>query len=239
MCRFDKENFPDFSAMTMLERGTIYTEYQPLISLAKGEIFGYEALARFEIDGIGIPPDIMFEYAHADLDLFWELEYAVKKLQFNNRPKDTTLFVNFDPHMLKVRHKVNDLFELLLDQEDFTLEIIENSHQSVNIEKMLELFGRCGIPLAIDDFLKNNSMLSLEVLESCRFLKLDKDILGAIKNNENFYPFIEGLVRYGSQSGKKVILEGIENEADLAIARELGVDFVQGFLYRNRFILAR
>ena len=35
--------------------------------------------------------------------------------------------------------------------------------------------------------------------------------------------------------GKKVILEGVETSEDLMFAKQLNVDFIQGFYYRQQF----
>jgi len=44
------------------------------------------------------------------------------------------------------------------------------------------------------------------------------------------------LLNYAREENKKTVLEGIETENDLAIARELNVDYVQGYLFRPEFI---
>jgi len=128
--------------MDCCKNKAFYTEYQPFISVIDGEIMGYEALARFEIDTVKIAPDVVFESAHMNINLFWELEYAVKKVQFASRPKDSRLFVNFDPHVLTIKTKINKFFTLLKENNHFVLELIENSHQCVNFDTMLILFKK-------------------------------------------------------------------------------------------------
>lgn len=36
--------------------------------------------------------------------------------------------------------------------------------------------------------------------------------------------------------GVKSVLEGVEKHSDLMLAREMGFDYVQGFLFRERFL---
>ncbi len=223
----------------IIKEKAFYTEYQPFISVIDNQIMGYEALARFEINNIKFPPDVVFEYAHIDIKLFWELEYAVKIAQFASRPKNSKLFVNFDPHVLTVKEKINQFFDLFKINNDFTLELIENSHHCINLDAMLALFRKHNIALACDDFFKENSMVSFGILEGCHYIKLDKDILFNIKKNKNFYYLIDGIVKYANLSQKVVILEGIESMEDFKIAKQLGVDYVQGFLFRDKFIERR
>ena len=47
------------------------------------------------------------------------------------------------------------------------------------------------------------------------------------------------LLSFARAEGKQTILEGVETSADLARARELGVDMVQGYLFREAFINQR
>ena len=39
-----------------------------------------------------------------------------------------------------------------------------------------------------------------------------------------------------SNNIKQTILEGVESELDLELAKEIGVDFVQGYLFKKEFI---
>ncbi|WP_294885569.1 MULTISPECIES: EAL domain-containing protein [unclassified Sulfurimonas] len=53
-----------------------------------------------------------------------------------------------------------------------------------------------------------------------------------------FTEVVRGICNYAHKLGKEVILEGIETEDDLYLAKECRVDFVQGFLFKEQFILA-
>ena len=46
---------------------------------------------------------------------------------------------------------------------------------------------------------------------------------------------VEALINYAHSAGKKVILEGVETLDDLHFAKQLNVDLVQGFYYRELF----
>ncbi|MGB0898825.1 MAG: EAL domain-containing protein [Psychrobium sp.] len=50
---------------------------------------------------------------------------------------------------------------------------------------------------------------------------------------------MNALVGYAKQAEKAVILEGIETPEDLEFARSLGVTYVQGFLFKDKFIKVR
>jgi EAL domain-containing protein (putative c-di-GMP-specific phosphodiesterase class I) len=78
------------------------------------------------------------------------------------------------------------------------------------------------IKIAIDDVCNEHSMLATMVLERVDFIKL-----------------VRALIAYGKSSNKKIILEGVENQQDLAFAKKLNVDYVQGFLYKPQFVNIR
>jgi EAL domain-containing protein (putative c-di-GMP-specific phosphodiesterase class I) len=50
---------------------------------------------------------------------------------------------------------------------------------------------------------------------------------------------LESLIRYAKDTGKRTVLEGVETAEQLEIARQLNVDMVQGFLFKQRFIQIR
>jgi EAL domain-containing protein (putative c-di-GMP-specific phosphodiesterase class I) len=241
MCRLPNIKHPviELSLIRLiLQNKTINTEYQPIVSLEDDRIMAYEALARFSIDAKFVPPDQVFEVCHKDLALFYHLEMAVKKHQFQNRPNAKKLFINFDPHILHYKKNTKEVFDEMSQQNNFVIELVENSHTSINIQKLIDVFSKLNYQFAVDDFFKENSIISLYLLKECHFLKLDKDILRQLKIDNAFVEVVKGICNYAHRVGKEVILEGIETEDDLYLARECRVDFVQGFLYRERFVFA-
>lgn len=242
MCKLniaDKFSIDVQSIEEILTQNTLRTEYQPIVSLSDDTILAYEALARFYLHGRSIAPDIVFDICHHDLTLFYELEMKVKEHQFQNRPKEKKLFINFDPHVLRYKKRTKEIFSLMSKQNDFVIELVENSHKSINIERLMEVFDKLKYQFAVDDFFKENSIVSLYLLKKCHYLKLDKDILKQTKLDSAFIEVVKGICNYAHKIGKEVILEGIETKDDFYLARECRVDFVQGFLYRERFIVAR
>lgn len=215
---------------------SFYTQYQPIIVVETEEVYAYEALARFPYEGSHIAPDRVFEFCHHYPELFFKLEYRVKQKQFGQRPQEKKLFVNFDPHIFLHKGGINDILYLFSDKKDFVIELIENSHTCVNTNRLIHIFKRNDFIFAIDDFFKENSMISISLLNCCDYLKLDKDILSELKRNEAFFHIAEGIVQFAHTLHKKVILEGIEDSGDFAIAKRLNVDLIQGFYYKEKFI---
>lgn len=220
----------------ILETKTYGVEYQPFVSTKTREVFAYEALARFTYNQRAINPEEFFEICHKDLKLFYDAEFSLKKYQFLNRPQDKKLFVNFDPHVFLQKKSINEILHYFSKQKDFVIELVENSSKTLNMAKLINVFQNLHFDFAVDDFLKENSMFCLSLLRECNYLKLDIDTLKEMKKDEYFLHVIEGLVTYSHKLKKRVILEGVEEEADFSLAKQLNIDYAQGFLFRPLFI---
>jgi EAL domain-containing protein (putative c-di-GMP-specific phosphodiesterase class I) len=220
----------------ILKEKSYGVEYQPFVSTKDEKIVAYEALSRFEYIAKKIPPDIFFGICHDFTELFFEAEQVLKKYQFRHRPKEKKLFVNFDPHILLEKERVNEVFNLFSKQDNFVIELVENSHEVVNTSKLLSIFKNLNYDFAVDDFFKENSMLSLELLKKCNYLKLDKDTLKEMNCNKSFIYVVEGLVKCSHELGKKIVIEGVESKKDFELAKKLNIDYVQGYLFRSEFI---
>jgi hypothetical protein len=50
-----------------------------------------------------------------------------------------------------------------------------------------------------------------------------------------FMLLVKSIIDYAHGAGKKVILEGVETTVDLQLAKQLQVDYVQGFYFKKQF----
>lgn len=215
-------------------------EYQPIIDALSGAVYGYEALARFiQEDGQALAPGAVFQTLHAaPLDLY-RVEYDLKKLQITHAPKGHRLFVNIDPDAFGAyggTEPFHPLTELFIAHPHVVVEVIENTgisdaHMS---DAMVRVFQSHNIKLALDDIGASDTLVSLPILMAVDYLKLDRMWLDQYANPA-YLAMLKGLIHYARETGKKTILEGIETNADLVTARQLGIDYVQGFLYRKYF----
>ncbi len=229
--------------ITLIEESRFGVEYQPIVDVINQDIFAYEALSRF-FDHAGKPlrPDIVYASLHnSPLSLF-QVEYKQKVIQLDSAPDNAGLFVNVDQdsYFASGIAGINNPFLKLFNhykKNEIVVELIENSE--INDAKMsmamIESLASHNIYTAIDDVFAPTSMLSFAVLEFVDFIKLDKYVVRNKSNKESMH-LVKSIVEYGHFAGKKIILEGVENQSDLSLARQLNVDYIQGFLYRDQFI---
>jgi len=230
--------------LSLMQEKRYGVEYQPIIAIDDNEIFAYECLSRFFAadNNSCIPPDIVYASLHDNPLSLFQVEYEQKKLQLAFAPACENLFVNLDQDSYSASGllKSDNPFVVLFKhyrKANVIVELIENSQLSDALMSlaMIDNLAQNNISSAIDDLFNPTSMLSMSVIELVDYIKLDKYVI-ANQGNKNFMALVGAMVNYAHHTGKKVILEGVENPADLAFAKRINVDFVQGFLYKKLFI---
>lgn len=228
--------------LDLLESRRYAVEYQPIMALKTREIMAFEALARFKsAEGHAIPPQAVFSALHHSPLSLYQTEYHMKRLQLAEAPKDYRLFLNLDPDACAFEgHQAQADFSSWMDclrsRPDIVVEIIENSNVSdAHISRRLaEACHANQIELALDDIGAPDSLVALSLLLSVDYLKFDRSWL-AQRNDPPSMTLLTGLIRCARDLGKHTVLEGIETEADLDFAHTLGVNYVQGFLFKPLF----
>ncbi len=219
----------------MIEKKSFWVEYEPLIDMQDGDIFGYEALARFVLHGQDIAPSPVLEVAHQVNELFFKLEKALKIEQLKHRPNEGMLFLNIDPHNFSDGEKIAYWHDLFEDQEALCIEVTENTDgmQTLLLSHCLDEIQKSGVPIAQDDIGNDQKPFCFDLTRRAEFLKFDRTWLAKIKACRDYQEILKGFMAFAKAQKKKCVLEGIESEEDFAIARALGVDFVQGYLFKH------
>jgi EAL domain-containing protein (putative c-di-GMP-specific phosphodiesterase class I) len=87
-----------------------------------------------------------------------------------------------------------------------------------------------GVQLAMDDFGTGYSSLAYLRRFPMDVLKIDRSFVDRLGGDSEDEALVRTIVRLGQRFGMQTVAEGIENETQLAILREMGCDFAQGFL---------
>lgn len=227
------------STIELVESQRFGVEYQPIVAVASGEIIAFEALARFyDAAGKPVPTIDVFETLHSHPDLLVNTELALKKLQIDNAPGEYRLFLNLDPHAVDcdASSPCELMSHILNCQQDVVVELIENSdiHEARMSMLIHDVLTSQGIETALDDIGADHALLSLDILLRVNYLKLDRSWLEKIQQ-PHYLQMFKALLGFARDSGKKSVLEGIEKEHQLELAKKSAIPLVQGFLYRPRF----
>lgn len=230
---------PNSTLLFLMSNESIGTQYEPIVDIESGEIFAWEALARFVgSDGKLIPPNLVFEALHfSPLSLF-QMELRIKQFQLAHAPDSGKLFINIDQDAFDVfeNDQTNPLVTIVAKNDRIVVEIIENSSISdARISaSMGNIYTNLGVPLALDDIGAHHSMVDLNLLPKVSYLKLSLDWISRIAEKDALI-LLNTIIEYSRKAGKKTILEGVETPEHLNMAKELGVNFVQGYHYQDLF----
>lgn len=218
------------------------TKYEPIIDINTEEIYGYEALSKFELDQSVITTEEVFKKLHHSNELFFELEKRNKKLQVECYEKDKWLFLNFDADI--VRTDEQQLYWekfLKKHKEKIVVEITENGSDDETSATIMKDFAKWlndkNINCALDDFAQDGSMFSFYIMNRCEYLKIDKSFLRQIEKNKNYIPYLRGVLETIRLNGQKSIIEGIETKEDYALAKELKCDYAQGYYFSDLVLI--
>ncbi len=228
--------------LKLMEEQRYGAEYQPIVDVNSQEIFAYECLSRFYgSDNKPISPDIVYASLHSNPLSLFQVEYAQKKLQLSYAPNSADIFVNLDQDSYNAAGSLkndNPFVQLFTHyhKANVIVELIENSELSDAVMSlaMINNLAKNNINTAIDDLFSPQSMMSTSVVQLVDYIKLDKHVLSNL-HNKNFMSLVNFMINYAKDTGKKVVLEGVETEQDLAFARDIGVDYAQGYLYKKLF----
>ncbi|BFM48393.1 EAL domain-containing protein [Marinomonas sp. THO17] len=229
--------------LELIEAQRFGAEFQPIVALDSKEVYAYEALSRFkDAHGNLIPPDYVYAALHDNPLLLLQVELAQKRIQLSGLSNQHRIFVNLDQDAFYACGKKladNPFIDLIQAQDKgrVVVELIENSAMSDAMMSlsMIEVFNQLGVRTALDDLCNPKSMLSVAVLQLVEWVKLDKCVLEQ-RLDANFMVFVEKIIDFAKVTGKKVVLEGVETESDVAFAHQIGVDYIQGFYFKEQFV---
>jgi len=222
----------------MLDEGRFWTEYQPLVNARTGRTVAFEALARFgRADGRCVAPARVFSLLHADPGLLVRTELTLKLQQVEHAPR-APLFVNLDPDSwVRAGDRNRNPFLALFSSAAVrvVVEVTEAlvTADALRSQQMISALRARRLPVALDDVGAANGLLSFEAIEEAEVLKFDRTLLPRLRQ-PRCRALVVALVNMARETGARTVLEGVETTADFVVARDLGIDLVQGFLFRDR-----
>ena len=101
-------------------------------------------------------------------------------------------------------------------------------------EKALQCINeikKMGIKIAIDDFGTGYSSLSYLYNFPADLLKVDKSFIDKMNTNESSKQYVAAIISIGHIMKFDVISEGVEDEEQLDTLRNIGCDYIQGFIW--------
>jgi EAL domain-containing protein (putative c-di-GMP-specific phosphodiesterase class I) len=222
----------------ILDSGAFWTEYQPIVHARTGRTAAFEALARFHgRGGRPLPPAQVFALLHADPALMLRAELTLKLQQVERAPR-APLFVNLDPDTWSRAGdgRCNPFLALFASAGTrIVVEVTENLATTDGglVTEMVAALRRRRVAVALDDVGATSGLVSLEALSDAEVIKFDRSLIPRLRH-PRCRALVAALVGMARETGARTVLEGVETTSDYVLARDLGVDLVQGFLFRDR-----
>lgn len=226
------------------ERDELLVHYQPKYNLETGEVFGAEALVRWELPerGLVLPSDFIPIAEESGLIIEigeWVLDKVCEDFRLWQRtvPSPGRVSVNLSLKQLRQLNFINRIGAILRGHEvsptSLELEITETTLME-NPERTIKLLDQLyglGLHLAIDDFGTGYSSLSALQQFPISTLKIDKSFVRNIVTNPDDATIVDTIIQMGRNLNMDVVAEGVEEEAQLVFLQKLGCTYVQGLLF--------
>jgi EAL domain-containing protein (putative c-di-GMP-specific phosphodiesterase class I) len=217
---------------------------QPQILSGTKQLYGAEALIRWNHPTRGIiPPDLFLTLAEEvgllyKLDL-WMLEKALILLRRYIKTDTSSFSISVNISNALFLHPefivAVKAFALTYKKEvsHIQLELTENitmNNESYS-QKVIKILKSLGFKISIDDFGTGYSSLShLKILEVDE-LKIDKSFIDEIANNQTDRSIVKAIIDMSKALSLRSAAEGVENIEQLTILQDLGCDIIQGYYF--------
>ena len=227
-----------------LEKKQFVLYYQPIYTIDKAEIAGVEALIRWQNpqQGLLLPRDFLNFCEETNLIIpigEWVLRTACQQIKLWHGLGFPTIRLSVNLSARQLYHP--GLYDLIIDilrrtqlsPEHLELEITETLIME-NTDRVIPLLNSLrdlGIHLSLDDFGTGYSSLSYLRKFPFTSLKIDQSFVSELCVSKTGGAIVETIISLGKLLGMRVIAEGVETAAQLAVLQETHCDLIQGFLY--------
>ena len=231
-----------------LERAITHNElrlfYQPKFSVKGKRLMGFEALIRWEHPAKGfIYPDIFIPLAEESgliiamtAWIFKEVNVTCKK--FNEiYPYFGSIAINISAKHFKTMGLVSEIESLIDDRcikaghigIEITESAVMNQLEQTNTQ-LLKIRDK-GIKIALDDYGTGYSSLAYLKNLPIDIIKIDKSFVDGLCCNQEDFAIVKSTIELAKSLGLETVIEGVEDNEQLKILKQLNADTIQGYIY--------
>ncbi len=218
--------------------------FQPQYRIEDQKMIGLEALLRWKQPEAGnISPKDFIPIAEETGQIIsigeWVMERALEEIKIFNEKYDTNLkmAINVSPVQIENMDFLPWIGKKLREKSVHPywvdIEITEGAtiHSSFSMEEIFVGLANLGISASIDDFGTGYSSLSYIKRYHIDRLKIAKELIDNITEDENSRLIIRAITMMARGMGLKTIAEGVEETGQLRILQAIGCDEIQGYLW--------
>lgn len=213
--------------------------FQPVIRVDTGLVVAYEGLIRSSLPHFNLTPPDLLDLARARGRL-GEFELAAARCvaeHFAASGLPGRLLVNLSSYaIVQEGVRSEDVIEALsvpgFDLGRVTIEITERDivENPARLAHALGFLRARGIRVALDDFGNGHSNFEMWNEVQPEIVKIDRYLINGLAHSVERLAIVRALCSVAETLGADLVGEGVEEEADLRMLRELGIPYAQGFL---------
>jgi len=218
--------------------------FQPIVNIHTGACYGYEALLRNTGEAGFASIEDFFDRCHQQ-GVLAEIELALRDkalAKFAQLPhcQQAKLFINLDNRSLEPLGDLPARTRVLLERHGIpeSAVVFELSERHpfgspAEVLPVINHYKRQNFRLAIDDFGTGFSGLQMLYFAEPDFLKIDRFFVSDIASDSKKRLFLAQIVHIAHLLGVVVLAEGVENEREFFVCKDIGCDLIQGFLVQR------
>jgi diguanylate cyclase (GGDEF)-like protein/PAS domain S-box-containing protein len=227
-----------------IEQGEFVVHYQSMVDLRTGELWGMEALVRWDHPERGLlePSEFVPVAEQSGLvipmgeQILREACYWAKEWQDENpRIPPPVMSVNLSASQLS-RLDLAETVERVLGETGLqgsrlTLDVTETVYAKVLAANtaILDRLRRLGVRFSIDDFGTGYSSLSYLKRLPADAIKIDRSFVKGLGEHVEDTAVVRMIIELAHTLGLEIIAEGVETEEQATLLKEMGCDFAQGY----------
>lgn len=224
------------------ERVLVYC--QPIWNTQKRAYTTGEALMRLKLPEIGIVfPDQFiwlaekYEYIHTLSKII--LNKACKEIRAieENGYELERVSVNISVQELRDKKFCDDILEIIernqVEYSKLAIELTESKNEKdfENMKRVIQKLHVLGIRFYLDDFGTGYSNFERILELPIDMIKFDRSLVVLASKNVESHYMVGSFSEIFKKSNYQVLFEGVESAEDERICREMGIVYLQGFLY--------
>jgi len=226
-----------------VERGELLLYYQPQVCMETGAISGLEALVRWKHPERGMvgPGDFIPLAEETGLILpigEWVLREVCRQSKEWHRVgiSHERISVNISGNQFKQQDVIKVVTRALVGASDPRYLCLELTESGIvqDPELAIATLGQLkelGLHLSIDDFGTGYSSLGYLKRFPVDELKIPQWFIREVMTDPGDAAIVAGTIVLARSLGLSVVIEGVENEGQLAFVRSKGANIVQGYLF--------
>lgn len=217
--------------------------YQPQIKSGSYELYGVEALLRYDSPKRGrVFPDefipLLEQSGLIEQVGMWVLETALKQCKkWRESLPSLQVAVNFSSVQFEDRRLGEKIIDMLksieLPGNALTVELTESVQLSGNNHyyNLIKYIKSYGVRFSIDDFGTGYSNLGYLKQLDVSEIKIDRSFVSEIEKNTYNYRLISNVIEFAKTNSINACCEGVETAKELSVLEPLQADFFQGYLF--------